>query len=240
MPATIGDSEPQGLGAPGTFPPDLERGPDYPDPHRLSSTSGGIGPALSDSDHSSIVGDPDQVEARADEWGPSHPCYPHLNPHVAVDSPEFVSTRIIRVKRDWLIRGDLAPTFSNLYPEILDPAGLPEQEFRRVIEKLNSDLVPIFNPYGWRNIIDGVMGLATGWLWDDFGLSAVKGRLKKLEKWVEEWNERMRKQAAANAGRKGGDDATAVPQIIPLRRTGYMTVSSVFFFFFFFFFEGRG
>ncbi|KAJ2895964.1 uncharacterized protein MKZ38_006011 [Zalerion maritima] len=215
MPAVTLETPAEGANAPDTFSPDLERGPDYPDQNRISEVSG-IGPALTDSDSSSIMGDPNQADAGIDEWGPSHPCYPHLNPHVPVGSPEFVSTRIIRIKRDWLVKGDLAPTFSNLYPEILDPAGVPEQEFRRVIEKLNKELVPIFSPYGWRNVMDGVMGLVTGWLWDDFGFSAVKGRLGKLEKWVQVWNEEMKRQV--------GGDANSVPQIMPLRRTGYMTL----------------
>lgn len=218
MPAAILKSQDERLGEPDTFSPDIERG-DYPDPHRLSEASG-IGPALTDSDESSIMGDPDQGEPGADEWGPAHPCFPHLNPHVPVESPLYSSTRIIRIKRDWLLQGDLAPAFSNLYPEILDPAGLPEHEFRRVIEKLNKELVPIFSPYGWRNVFDGVMGLVTGWIWDDLGLSSVKGRLNKLENWIQNWNEEIRRQSTGVL-----EDISLVPQLVPLRRTGYMTVS---------------
>ena len=204
----------------GGFSQDVERGPG-PDilNNRHSTASGisGIGSAISSSD-SSIMGDPEQAPDTGEEWGPQHPCYPHLNPHVPVDSPEYTTTRIIRIRRDWLLEGDLAPTFSNLYPEILDPAGVNEQEFRRIIEKLNSELVPAFNPYSWRNVLDGVLGLATGWLWDDFGLTAVKTRLRNLEKWVEQWNLDMEKTY-------GADDSTIPPKIVPLKRTGYMTVS---------------
>ncbi len=164
------------------------------------------------------MGDPDQQE-NGEEWGPQHPCYPHLNPHVPIDSPEYATTRIIRVRRDWLLEGDLAPTFSNLYPEILDPAGLSEQEFRRLIEKLNGELVPTFNPYGWRNVLDGVLGLATGWLWDDMGFTSAKTRLRNLEKWIERWNAEKEKAA-------GGDDSIIPPKIVPLRQTGYMTVKT--------------
>lgn len=39
------------------------------------------------------------------EWGPSHPCFPHPNPHCAQDSEEFKTTRVIRVRRDWLQAG---------------------------------------------------------------------------------------------------------------------------------------
>lgn len=200
------------------FSQDLERGPDVLDPRRsTASRLSGIGSAIS-SESSSIMGDPDQQPADVgDEWGPQHPCYPHLNPHVPVDSPEYRSTRIIRIRRDWLVEGDLAPTFSNLYPEILDPAGVSEQEFRRIIEKLNGTLIPTFSPYNWRNVVDGVLGLATGWLWEDFGLTGAKSRLKHLEQWIEEWNADMAKSV-------GREEGAIPPKIISLRRTGYMTV----------------
>ncbi|KAK2074357.1 hypothetical protein P8C59_008571 [Phyllachora maydis] len=163
------------------------------------------------------MGDPDQVPNAGEGWGPQHPCYPHLNPHVPVNSPAYAATRIIRVRRDWLLEGDLAPTFSNLYPEILDPAGLPEQEFRRVIEKLNGELVPTFNPYNWRNVVDGMLGLATGWISDDLGLTGAKSRLRGLEKWIEQWNLDMERTM-------GSEEGVMPPKLISLRRTGYMTL----------------
>jgi hypothetical protein len=164
------------------------------------------------------MGDPDQPDL-GEEWGPQHPCFPHLNPHVPMDSADYASTRIIRVHRDWLVQGDLAPTFSNLYPEILDPAGISEQEFRRIIEKLNTELVLIFSPKNWRNIVDGVLGLLTGWVWDDLGLTNTKSRLRNLEAWIEKWNTEMEKTV-------GSEEGVIAPRIIPLRRTGYMNVSS--------------
>ncbi|KAH9438014.1 hypothetical protein MCOR02_001653 [Pyricularia oryzae] len=206
---------------PGRQPPrdgDVERGPDVllsPDEPRRSMVSG-IGSAIS-SDNSSIMGDPDQPIDAGEEWGPQHPCYPHLNPHVPVDSPEYAKTRIIRIRRDWLLEGDLAPTFSNLYPEILDPAGLSEQEFRRVIEKLNGELIPIFNPYSWRNLFDGFMGVVTGWLWEDIGFTGAKIRLRKLEQWIEKWNADMEKTI-------GSEDGIIPPMLIPLRQTAYMSL----------------
>lgn len=209
------DDEPeQQAGA--SFDRDLEQGPE---PHRKSSISSlddGIGSAISSSD-SSIMGDPD-APADDEEWGPQHPCFPHLNPHVPIDSPEYVNTRIIRIKRDWLLEGDLAPTFSNMYPEILDPAGLSEPEFRRVIDKLNSELVTTFKPSNFRNVMDGVLGLLTGWLWDDLGFTYAKSRLARLERWIERWNQEMEKTV-------GGDDNIIPPKIMPLRQTAYMTVS---------------
>lgn len=176
----------------------------------------GIGAALS-SNGTSIHGYEDEDgEAEGGEWGPTHPCFPHLNPHVPMTSPLYNSTRIIRIKRDWMVAGDLAPAFSNLYPEILEDAGLPEGDFRALIEHLNRELVLAFDPWGWRNIVDGMLGLVTGWVWDDLGLSAVKARLNNVEKWIEEWNKE----------REGKEDDVdgMVVRVVPLRRTGYMTV----------------
>jgi hypothetical protein len=197
------------------FSTDLERG-QHVDNHRLSVVSAGDGIGSAVSSNSSIMGEDVQADAGL-EWGPQHPCYPHLNPHVPVESVEYAATRIIRIRRDWLLHGDLAPTFSNLYPEILDPAGVSEQEFRRVIDKLNGELVPIFNPYSLRNLVDGVLGLATGWLWDDFGLTGAKTRLDSLEKWIEQWNSEMEKTVSSEEG-------TIPPKLIPLRQTGYMSL----------------
>jgi hypothetical protein len=197
---------------------DLERGPDgHGQQYNRSNLSlpGGVGSAISSS-NSSIIGDPDQP-GLGDEWGPQHPCFPHLNPYVPINSTEYRTTRIIRVRRDWLLAGDLAPAFSNLYPEILDPAGVSEQEFRRVIEKLNGSLIPIFNPYHWRNILDGVLGVLSGWLWEDLGFTNVKTKLNRLEAWIEKWNAEMEKTV-------GSEEGAITPKIISLRRTGYMSV----------------
>jgi hypothetical protein len=117
-----------------------------------------------------------------------------------------------------MIDGDLAPTFSNLYPEILDPAGVSEQDFRRLIEKINSELIQAFSPWGIRNIFDAALGLATGWVWDDLGFTAVKSRLRNVERYVEQWNKEM--------ASKSKDGPESAPVIVPLRRTGYMNVSS--------------
>lgn len=142
-------------------------------------------------------------------WGPAHPCYPHLNPHVLVGSNEYLTTRVIRIRRDWMVKGDLAPTFSNLYPEILDPL-LPEQEFRRVIAYVNEELVKAFDPFSLRNWFDGAMGLLTGWFWEDLGAPGIKGHLKRVEAWLENWNREV--------GAKDG------VHIWSLRQTAYMSL----------------
>ncbi|KAI2637563.1 Golgin subfamily A member 7/ERF4 family-domain-containing protein [Xylaria nigripes] len=202
----------------GGYSTDLEAGSNAFGQHQNRSTTslpGGIGSVISSS-NSSIVGDPDQP-GLGDEWGPQHPCFPHLNPYVPLNSTEYRTTRIIRVRRDWLVAGDIAPTFSNMYPEILDPAGVPEQEFRRVIEKLNGALIPTFDPYHWRNILDGFLGVLSGWIWEDFGLTNVKSKLAEVEAWIEKWNAEMEKTI-------GSEDGVTAPKIIPLRRTGYMSL----------------
>lgn len=212
MSSSNDDHAPRGLST------DLERGPATLDPRHSRSNpslSGGIASAISSS-NSSIIGDPDQP-GLGDEWGPQHPCFPHLNPYVPVDSAEYKTTRIIRVRRDWLIAGDLGPAFSNMYPEILDPAGVSEQQFRRVIEKLNGSLIPIFNPYNWRNILDGILGVLSAWVWEDMGMTNVKTKLNELETWIEKWNTEMEKTI-------GSEDGAIAPKIISLRRTGYMSL----------------
>jgi hypothetical protein len=143
------------------------------------------------------------------EWGPSHPCFPHMNPHVPHSSPLYSSTRIIRIPRDWMMAGDVAPTFANVYPEILDNV-LPEDEFRRLVRHVNEVVMDAHNPFGWRSWVDTLLGVATFWLWDDLGLTGVKSKLKQLEAWLVDWNREV--------GSKEG------VQIIPLRRTAYLTV----------------
>ena len=130
-----------------------------------------------------------------------------MNPHVPIDSAEYASTRIIRIRRDWMIKGDVAPTFSNLYPEILDPL-LPEQEFRAVIAKINQEVTSAFDPFNLRNWVDNMLGVLTGWIWDDLGFTGVKSRLSSLENWILSWN----RSVGAPEGVK----------IWALRSTGYM------------------
>ncbi|KIX10615.1 uncharacterized protein Z518_01699 [Rhinocladiella mackenziei CBS 650.93] len=142
-------------------------------------------------------------------WGPSHPCFPHLNPHVPRNSREYAATRVIRIRRDWMVAGDLAPTYSNIYPEILDPL-MQEQEFRYVIEHINQTLCQAYDPFSTWNWFDGLIGLVTGWFWEDFRPMGIKGHLKALDEWLEDWNHTV-----------GARDGV---KIIPLRRTGYMNL----------------
>jgi hypothetical protein len=190
--------------------------PHQPNNASNSSLHTGMGPAMS-SNNTSIIGSDGPAPNPGEEWGPQHPCFPHMNPHVPLSSPLYQTTRIIRIRRDWMLEGDLAPTFSNLYPEILDPAGVSEQDFRTLVEKINNELIFAFSPWSVRNIVDGIMGLLTGWVWDDLGFTGVKSRLKNVERYLEDWNGEMERKSKEGPG--------SAPQIVPLRRTGYMNVS---------------
>jgi hypothetical protein len=55
-----------------------------------------------------------------------------------------------------------------------------------------------------------VVGILTGWIWDDLGANSTKSQLIKLEKWLESWNQ----DVGASEGVK----------IWPLRSTGYMSL----------------
>jgi len=181
---------------------------------RTRTTSGPSGlPAQSGPTAARISYDaPADTEQEEDDdnetpWGPQHPCYPHLNPHVPLTSPLYQSTRVVRIRRDWMVAGDLAPAFSTLYPEILDPA-LPEQPFRDLVQFINKRLLDAFSPWTVRNWFDAGMGLLTGWLWDDMGATGAKKKLSKLEEWIVRWNKEV-----------GGAEGV---KVIPLQRTAYL------------------
>ena len=115
-----------------------------------------------------------------------------------------------------MIAGDLVPTFSNIYPEILEP-WVSEADFRTLIQHVNEGLIAAFHPGGWRAWMDAVLGVATGWIWEDLGMSGVKSGVKNVEQWIEDWNGRDSK------GDEDGESDGA--KVIPLRRTGYLSVS---------------
>ena len=111
------------------------------------------------------------------------------------------------------MEGDLAPTFSHTYPEVLDP-WVSEPDFRTLIKSVNERLITAFSPYGWRAWVDVVLGIATGWLYEDLGFSGVKKRVRDVELLIEEWNGQRR---------EGLDkEFEELVRAIPLRRTGYL------------------
>lgn len=112
-----------------------------------------------------------------------------------------------------MVVGDLAPTFSDLYPELLADAGISEERFRRCVEELNGVCVRVFSPKGTRNFVDGVLGLLTGWVWDDIGALAVKSGVREVEAMVERWNFEL-------------GQIKAEARWVGLRRSAFMSVSS--------------
>lgn len=120
---------------------------------------------------------------------------------------------MIRVKRDYLIAGDLYPQFANLYPEILDPL-VTDDEFRDLILHINAILLKAFSPYTFRAWADAILGVATGYFWDDLGFTGAKAGEKLLEGWIAMWNEERQKE-----GRQ--------VKLIGPRTTGFMSLDFV-------------
>ena len=149
-------------------------------------------------------------------WNAQHPCYPHPNPYVPLASPIHEATRIIRIPRDWMIAGDLAPTFSNTYPEILEP-WVQEADFRTLIKGINERLIQAFDPLGWRAWMDLLLGIATGWIWDDLGFVKVKKGCEDVEQFIEKWNEDIRHHSEK-------DEEMEVVRVISLRKSGYLSL----------------
>lgn len=153
--------------------------------------------------------EPDEEEQDA-KWDASHPCYPHPNPYVPLNSPEYSTTRIIRIKRTWLTAGDLYPVLDVLYPEILD-THIDYTDFRSTVEQLNFMLKRTFDPSSQRSILDALAGFFTGWIWDDLGKTAVKAGSTEIESWIDGWNAQKRSQGSN-------------VRLISLRKSGYMSL----------------
>jgi hypothetical protein len=122
-------------------------------------------------------------------------------------------TRVIRVQRDWLATGDMYPSYANLYPEILDPV-ISESDFRFLIANLNAKIESAFNPFTFRALFDCLLGVFTGFLWDDLGMSGVKTGQKSLERFVDNWNAQKAKE-----GRE--------VKLVQPRRTGFTALDFI-------------
>jgi hypothetical protein len=147
------------------------------------------------------------------EWGPTHPCFPHPNPHCAPASAEAITTRVIRVRRDWLAHGDMYPVYANLYPEILDPL-VTDAEFRSVIATINDLSKKIFEPATAAVWTDALLGFFTGYFWDDLGFTEARRAESKLEQFVKRWN--------GEREREGKE-----VRVIQPRRTGFMNLDFI-------------
>ena len=107
--------------------------------------------------------------------------------------------------------GDLYPQYSSLYPELLMEAGISEDKFRECIALVNRVLMEAYMPFGvsgvvnknsqnhsstsgnssGRNLLDGVLGLLTGWVWDDTGLLGIKSGVERVEGVLRGFNREM-------------------------------------------------
>ena len=63
--------------------------------------------------------------------------------------------------------------------------------------------------------MDAILGIATGWFWEDLGFAAIKSNVKSVETFIEQWNGQRRN------GLEKEEDAE-LTKVIPLRRTGYL------------------
>lgn len=65
--------------------------------------------------------------------------------------------------------------------------------------------------------MDVVLGVATGWLWDDFGFAAVKQGCQDAEAFIAKWNDDLR-------SRTEKDEDMDLVLAVPLRRSGYLSL----------------
>ena len=87
-----------------------------------------------------------------------------------------------------------------------------------LVEKVNEGLIKAMNPWGPRNWLDALLGIVTGWLWEDFGLTSARKRVRQVEQVLGDWNSQRRK-----AGTDGEDEMV---RVVELQKTAYMTVST--------------
>ena len=163
-------------------------------------------------------------------WNPSHPCFPHANPHVPAASALARRSRVIRVPRDWTAGpdgGDAVPAFGPTYPEILSP-WVREADFRQLVADVNGALRAALRPGGARAWLDAAVGVATGWLSEDLGLHGAKGGMRKVEGVVAEWNAaRRREHLMAEARGAREESEGVVVYCVDPRRTAYLSLDIV-------------
>lgn len=111
-----------------------------------------------------------------------------------------------------MVFGDLAPAYSNVFPDILEP-HVTEDQFRVVVAHVNEGLHEAFDPWNVWNWLDAVVGLLTLWLVEELVSTHCKRVLRRVEIYLEERNRELE---------EGGQKAV----FVPLRRTGYMNVST--------------
>jgi hypothetical protein len=162
------------------------------------------------------------------------------NPHVAENSPEFVSTRIVRIPRAYhgSTTGDIqnsCPQFSEYFPG-KEPGGLVAggldedgnahnlssesplgqyltvEEYTRIVSDVNLRLREAFDPWNWRNIVYNLAGVLTFWLSELVMYSSAEIKLAELEDYIDSVNKSILNDKGL--------------RMISPRRAGYLSVST--------------
>jgi hypothetical protein len=131
--------------------------------------------------------------------------------------------------------GDLYPQFSDIYPEIMAP-WITETEYRSLLSSINAACERNYSPTGWHAWTDAILGLLTGWLWEDFGLDRGTSGIKEIERIIEQWNENVRQRRsaegilgdkAAEEGLEKFDEQNELVGCVSLRRTAFMSLDFI-------------
>ena len=82
-----------------------------------------------------------------------------------------------------------------------------------------------FDPLSRRSLLDSVLGVATGWLWESvLAQAAIKKKVRQVERVIEEWNMQLDKEARLGGRANSAEERTDVACCIPLRRTGFLSL----------------
>jgi len=100
-----------------------------------------------------------------------------------------------------------------VYPEILEPF-VTHQDFIFLLSNINARLKAAFDPFTTRAWVDAVLGVATGFVWEDLGLTRCKAEVKKLDIFMEGWNREQERQ-----GKEG--------RVVLLKKTGFTALDFV-------------
>lgn len=89
---------------------------------------------------------------------------------------------------------------------------------------VNEALRHAYEPGTAKSILDGILGILSGWVLEDIGVVGPKRRAKEIEGIVDRWNEG--RLNLTNEERWSGDGKIDddLVELIPLRRTAYMSL----------------
>lgn len=89
-----------------------------------------------------------------------------------------------------------------------------ESDFRFLISNINTRIEESFNAFTFRAFVDFLLGVLTGFLWDDLGFTGAKVGQKGLERFVDNWNAQK-----ASEGQE--------VKLVQPRRTGFMALDFI-------------